>query len=160
MGSTRIIADLEGYYEYYPLDTEHERLLPHEHEIVLNTVSGQCTLVDWEHRRFQGECHFVDPELALIKQLLDDWPKMTPYETFVRLLFSDQLASLILQCLREAQESGNHVMIAVALEPLRAILKHCHGSLRLFHLQITAVYQQGYRLIQAKPQDDQQESDQ
>jgi hypothetical protein len=148
MGSRHSIADREhAWYEYYPLDAgQGVSVLPDEHEVVLNTVSGRLTLVDWERRIFRAECLFEDTELPLIKRLLDDWPAYTPYLRLLTLI-SEEPADLIEDRLEAAQESGNREALDRLLEPLRARLKGCQDRLALCGLKIAAVYQHGYRLI-------------
>jgi hypothetical protein len=160
MDSTRIIADPgDKRYEYYPLENEYERLLPDEHELVLNTASGYLVLIDWDQRRVRAECHVTDLEFLVIKQFLDDWPIVTPYEKLLPLIFSKQLTEQIRQCLQEAHHTSNARMYALALEPLRTILKGCQKLLEVFHIKISAVYQHGYRLIEAKQSGEQQEQE-
>jgi hypothetical protein len=151
MDSTSSIPDLnDRRYEYYPLDAGREvTLLPDEYELVLNPLSGLTLLIDWERRHVKAECCFDDLELPLIKQLLDDWPSYTPYEKLFPLVFSDTLVQQMRACLLEAQERNHQAMLTLTLEPLRTILKRCQERLGLFHLQIDAVYQHGYRLMRA-----------
>ncbi|SRR5581483_1041689 len=160
MDSTRIIADPDDKrYEYYPLENDYEHLLPDEHELVLNTDSGYLVLIDWDQRRLRAEYQITDLEFLVIKQLLDDWPIVTPYEKLLPLIFSERLTEQIRQCLQEAQQTGSTRMYALALDPLRTILKGCQKLLEAFHIKISAVYQRGYRLIEAKEQDERQEGD-
>ncbi len=146
MDSTNSIYPPE-HYEYYPLDLdEGPMLLPKEHELVLNTGTGQATLVNWETRRFQAETRFDTDEVLIIKTLLDHWPCYTAYEELYRLLVTDDLAEQIARCLADARETDNRALFDVALHPVRSLLHACQGRLALFGLHLNAVYQRGYLL--------------
>lgn len=164
MGSTNSIATLDNQrYAYYPLDAGRDvTLLPDEHEIVLNTLSGLTLLIDWENRRVKAECRFDDMELPLIRQLLDDWPSYTPYEKLFPLLFSDPIAQQMRTCLLEAVDRNDKAMLTSIVGPLRTVLLRSQDRLGLFDLRIAALYQHGYRLIRASStvQPDEQEGDQ
>jgi hypothetical protein len=149
MGSNDSIIEVyDERYQYYPLDASREgTLLADEHEIVLNTVSGQTTLVDWEHRRIKAECRFDEQELPLIRTLLNDWPSYTPYERLLPLLVTEELAEQLIHCIEEAREREDKIMFDVALQPLRSVLQRCQDRLALFGIQIAAIYRHGYRLI-------------
>jgi hypothetical protein len=148
MGSKRSIHNREhNWYEYYPLDAGRGvSLLPTDQELVLNTISGRLTLVDWERRTFRAECLFDDDELPLIKTLLGDWPTYTSYLRLL-VLISEEPAIQINERLEAARASGRREPLDALLHPLRARLKGCQDRLSLFGLKIAAVYQQGYLLI-------------
>jgi hypothetical protein len=152
MGSNDSIVEVyDQRYQYYPLDAGREvRLLAYEHEIVLNTVSGQTTLVDWKSYHFKAESRFDEQELPLIRTLLNDWPSYTPYEKLMPLLVTEELAEQLIHCIEEARERKDRTMFDVALQPLRSVLQRCQDRLALFGIQIAAVYPHGYRFIQMK----------
>lgn len=164
MGSTNSITTLINQrYDYYPLDAGREvTLLPHEHEIVVNTLSGLTLLIDWENRRVKAECRFDDMEVPLIRHLLNDWPSYTPYEKLFPLLFSDIVAQQMRACLLEAVDRNDKAMLTSIVGPLRTVLLRCQDRLSLFDLRIAALYQHGYRLIRASStmQPDEQEGGQ
>jgi hypothetical protein len=151
MGSTTSIPTLDHQrYHYYLLDAgQGVTLLPEQHAIVLNTLSGLTVLIDWERHKVKAECHFDDLELPLIRLLLDDWPSYTPYEKCFPLLFSDTVAQQMRSCLLDAQERNDKAMLNEILGPLRTVLLRCQDRLGLFDLRIAALYQQGYRLVRA-----------
>jgi hypothetical protein len=151
MGRTNSIANLDNQrYHYYPLDAGRDiTLLPDEHEVVVNTLSGLTLLIDWERRRVKAECQFDDLELPLIRLLLDDWPSYTPYEKLFPLLFSETVAQQMRACLVDAVERNDKAMLNEILGPLRTVLHRCQDRLGLLDLRIAALYQHGYRLVRA-----------
>lgn len=137
-------------HEYYTLDIGSEpphRLLEEEHELVVNTVTGHVTLVDWKEQHFKAQCSFTGLELPLIRQLCEDWPEITPYEEFISHLFSSSLAAQMYACLRTARERGDRAVFAITLEPVRVMLSQCQERLRTLGLQIINVPERGYHLI-------------
>jgi hypothetical protein len=161
MGRTTSIANLDNQrYTYYPLDAGRDAmLLPDEHEVVVNTLSGLTLLIDWENRRVKAECHFDDLELPLIRLLLDDWPSYTPYEKLFPLLFSDPVVQQMRSCLLDALERNNKAMLTEILGPLRTVLHRCQDRLSLLDLRIAALYQHGYRLMRASSSRQQSEQE-
>ncbi len=145
MDSTHSIPNHDpGRYEYYPLETSAgHALLPHDHELVVNKVSGKVTQVDWERRRFVADSSFTDEELPLIMTLLNDWPSHVPYEKML-VVVSDETPEQIAQRVGEARTTNT---LAAVLTPVRTILTTCNERMHLFSIDIAAVYETGYLLI-------------
>lgn len=140
MSNTNTIRTMDDErYEYCPLDTSvGHALLPPEHELVMNKVSGKVTLVDWERRRFVSDSSFTDEELPLILTLLNDWPSYVPYEKML-ILTSDETPEQIAQRVEEAHTTNT---LATILTPVRSLLTACNEHMHLFSIDIAAFYEQ------------------
>jgi hypothetical protein len=155
MDSTTSIPDQRGPYEYYPLETTGQALLPHEYEIVVNRQSGQAMLIDWEMREVRAETHFSPVEIPLVHLMLDKWPSYVEYEKCLRVLFSSNhsRAEQFMECIDLARQMKNNAMLDVILQPLRTVLHLCNEHLQVFGVTIAAVYGNGYLLKKHQERD-------
>lgn len=132
-------------YDYFPLDVRDDiRLLPDEHELVLNHSRGQILLVNWERRRFVAEASFTREEGRVLATLLEAWPHYVPYERVLQVLHPQQLPHHIVQQVETARREGT--MDALLL-PVRTLLLACQERMNRFGIKIVAVYEHGYLLI-------------
>ena len=132
-------------YDYFPLDVREDiRLLPDEHELVLNRHTGQWTLIDWERRRFLAEASFTEEEGHVMQTLLESWPHYAPYERVLQILHPQKLPHHVVQQVDTARREGT--MDALLL-PVRTLLEECQERMNRFGIKIVAVYEHGYLLI-------------
>jgi len=143
MTSDRIIslAPLaEGkHYQSFSLyvETPGISLLPDEHELVVNVVSGHFMLINWNVRYVVIDGLFSTDELAFMLLLLSDWPSYVPLEKLLQAV-NCQSAEQIVQLLDRERDQ------AVAL--LHDLAEHCRRCLRPFGIDVQNVHGLGYKL--------------
>lgn len=145
MSAVERVATNADSYDYFPLDVRDDiRLLPDEHELVLNRVACQCTLVDWERRHFVAEASFSEEEYRVMQTLLEAWPSYVPYERVLQVLHPQELPHHLVQQVETARRTET---METLLLPVRTLLSGCQERMNRFGIKIVAVYEHGYLLI-------------
>lgn len=113
-------------------------LLPDEHDLVLNTRSGQYVLINWSVRYVVIDGKFSPVgELPLMLALLSAWPSFVPNEV----LLQEVTGRARGECEDLIELGGEH-----ALAPLRHIAESCRSQLHSFNIDIEDMNGQGYKL--------------
>ena len=132
-------------YDYFPLDVREDiRLLPDEHELVINRMTGQFMLVNWERRRLLVEAIFTEQVCRVMQTLLEGWPSYVPYERVLQVMHPQELPHHIVQ---EIETARREEAMDTVLEPVRTLLEACQERMNRFGIKLVAVYEHGYLLI-------------
>ena len=129
MGSNRIMpAALPSGKQYKRFSLEVAdagiKILPDEHEIVLNIESGHYTILDWNMRYFVTDGFFNRDELRFMFVLLDRWPSYVPNDTILQVV-TQQEVTYITQLL-DTQSDQLLGALRVLAESCRRLM-HPHG---------------------------------
>ena len=142
MASNRIMpVPLPGgkQYKHFSLEVACAgiKILPDEHEIVLNTESGHYTILNWNMRYFVADGFFTQDELRFMLVLLDRWPSYVPNDTLLQVV-AQQEAAYITQLL---DTQGDQVLGA-----LRILAESCRRKMHPYGIDIQKFGIVGYKI--------------
>ena len=113
------------------------KILPDEHEIVLNIESGHYTILNWAIRYFIADGFFSHDELRFMFVLLDRWPSYVPNDTLLQVV-AQQEATYITQLL---DTQGDQVLGA-----LRILAESCRRKMHPYGIDIQKFGIVGYKI--------------
>ncbi len=131
-------------YQGFSLSLEESgiSLLPDEHELIVNGVTGHFMVVNWDVRHVVADGLFSEAELPMMIALLNAWPSYIQNEKLLQAI-TGQSAQEITALL-----DSNHY---AALEPLHRLVEGCRAPFRTFGIEIQNVGGQGYKLSRYAP---------
>lgn len=136
-------------------------LLPEHASLVVDTLTGTITLVNWQEAQFLDVIEFGDDEqFALVFTLLKRWPSYVPYERLLRQLgipLTDQVLADLERLHtsgwanepegEQAQDQLAHERLHPALQTLRDLVEECRPSLQGLGLDVVVVEGYGPLLV-------------
>jgi len=134
------------------VSTKEIALLPEQHTVVVNRLSGGITLVDWRNGRFLAHHSLNDDQLPAVLYLLEEWPSYVPYEKMLH-RYGNELTVQQIEDIERIKVSGYageteeekaldqqaRERIAPLMNPLHTILASCNLCLPEFGIKIAAV---------------------
>ncbi len=145
----------------FTLRLNNVSLLPERFSLVVDTLMGTITLVDWQNAQFLHVIEVVDDErFEVLLTLLRRWPSFVPYERLLPHLgiqLTDQ-ESEALERVRtsgkanesdeeQAQDKLAREQLQPVLQTLRDLLEDCRHALHSFGIDIATVIDYGPLLI-------------
>ena len=144
--------------------TKDGNILPEHHTLVVDTVSGGVTLVDWQSGKFLAHRRFTKKQRKLLILLLEGWPNYVSYEKFFPLLnikMTKQLQCDLDRVKRSGQEGKSEQEqmldeeawqhLQPIIKPIRLVLSSCKANLQVFGLTIGAILESGPILLRYTP---------
>ncbi len=143
-------------------------VLPEQHSLVADELTGQLWLVNWQAQHFLAVCDGLsDEQFSLVLLLLEQWPSYVPYEHLLRHIGIEPSRQDLddLECVRvsgraneseekQAQEAAARARIEPLLRTLRELLGDCRACLQPLGIAITAVLDYGLLLTRYVEQAD------